>query len=813
MIRNILTVSGALLCAGVALPAMAQSADQGPERVAPVAAADLGDIVVTARKKNESLLQVPLSVSAFTAETLQAKGITDLAGIAANTPGFNVTNTGNAAGAVGGSRADRGVQNLSIRGVFNHSSVFIDGAPVNSGFVEGVTDVQRVEVVKGPQSAYFGRNTFIGAINLVTKTPGNDFKGSVSATYGAYDLTDLRGTVEGPLIRDKLAVRIAVRDFSTHGQYDNAGGPSMRLGDQSTKSVNATIYATPTDNLSIKLFGLYWKDSDGAAAVGKFTRQDYNCNAGGAPVGTLNYICGTLPTFPASRLAQNTVLDALYTSVVLKNSTKTLAPIFDRMIDHGGLERRAYHLSANVEYTIPGSRIILSSLTSMNENKYEILSDIDNVNTANLANPFYGQANRPFVEPYTNWLFYYQNLDRDFSQEFRLTSGQSQRLRWMAGANYTHTSSAFYVTQDNPIAGPIANGDGAPVKTNTYGGYFSLAYDLTDHLTLNGEGRYQIDQIQQYVRKLNRPLDGTATTSLLAQANYKNFVPRVIAQYKFDRDNMVYATYSKGVSPGGFNVTLITATQVQLAALGALSTAAKEVQPEKLNNYEFGYKGRLFNNRLQLTAAAYYAVWKDQIVNQIVPLPSVDINGNLTGGTTITGVRTNIGKTDLKGIEFEANVVATARLVLSFAGSVNDSVIKAFDCQAPCVAITGSPNVVGDMLPSYSKWNGVASAAYTQPISPGLNGFARVDYTYKSGMYDTFTNTAKTADAHTVNVHLGLKAASYSIEGFVTNLFDNRAAVSIERNVDVLSAGFSDNVLNVGVAQKRSGGVRVRYDF
>ena len=767
----------------------------------------LEEVVVTARKREESLLEVPVTVTALTGAALQSRNIVSLMDVTDYTPGFQITDTGGTPGAAGGSRADRSTQSLIVRGVINRTSLFIDGAPVSSGFVQGVDDLDRVEVIKGPQSAYFGRSTFIGAINLVTKTPADAFKGTFSALYGSNNWQEYRAAVEGPIVPDKLALRLSFRDYSMDGQYKNTGGPETRLGDQSTRSFTASLYANPVDNLTIKILGIAWRDSDGPAATGKFTRQDYNCNAGAAPAGKLNYICGVLPAFPVSRLGQNDPIDPLFQSVILNNTLGLVNPLPGQpSIDHGGLERRAYHGHIDVEYKVPGSLgLTLSSITAYDRNDVNVINDLDIENTYGIPNPLYGKVR--YTEPYVNWLFNFQLRDIDVSQEFRITTDQSKRLRGLIGASYEYSKHEFYSVAIAPF-GLSLNGTGAPLETKTGGAFFSVAYDPFQKLTLSVEGRYQTDEVKQY----SRPFNKTPET-LLASTTYNNFTPRVIAQYKPTSSTMLYGSYSVGINPGTFNTQILTANAFQLAALKQLGAANLVVKPEKLTNYEVGAKGRFWDDRLQLTAAVYYAIWSDQIVNQSLPVPSVDANGNPNGGETVFGVSTNIGKTILDGVEVEGVLAPARGLTINFAGSMNDSNIRNYVCVTPCSAITGNTNVTGKQLYLYSRWSATLGAEYTRPLTAVFDWFVRGDYIYKSGIYPDFTNVVKTMDTNKINLHAGVRSKQITVEAFVQNLTNNLAPESVERNVDVLSPGFSDNVLNVGMPLLRQFGVRASYTF
>ncbi len=145
------------------------------------------------------------------------------------------------------------------------SSIFIDGAPVtNASAIQTITSPERVEVLKGPQSAYFGRQTFAGAINIVNKMPSEEFTGQVSgmaATHANYD-TSLE--LSGPLAGDALGFRITGRANGKHGSYDNAAVPGTTLGNQSTKTGSLLLVAKPNDDFTVKAFGLLTDKSDGA---------------------------------------------------------------------------------------------------------------------------------------------------------------------------------------------------------------------------------------------------------------------------------------------------------------------------------------------------------------------------------------------------------------------------------------------------------------------------------------------------------------------------------------------------------------------
>ena len=181
------------------------------------AAATVEQVIVTARKQQEALIDVPVTVSALSAARLDAIGVVDFKGLSNYIPNIDINSTFSFNG--------RANELIIIRGmtpsIGANASVFLDGAPLTSGYYEGIDDVARVEVLKGPQTAYFGRSTFAGAINIITKAPSDDFRMRVDVTAGSDHLFDGRFTVEGPIVKDKLDVRVDFRDFSQNGTYKN----------------------------------------------------------------------------------------------------------------------------------------------------------------------------------------------------------------------------------------------------------------------------------------------------------------------------------------------------------------------------------------------------------------------------------------------------------------------------------------------------------------------------------------------------------------------------------------------------------------
>ena len=460
-------------------------------------------------------------------------------------------------------------------------------------------------------------------------------------------------------------------------------------------------------------------------------------SAGRLKAGSYNY----------ARLAQNDTITPLFKSTVLSGAGGTANPIFsDNLgLDHGGLTHKIFHTGLTIDYELPHN-ILFSSLTSYTDDRYSLIHDYDNQNSDSDPNPYYGVL--PNAPPTYNWLFNTQSKNYDYSQEFRLR-GDFGPLKAMVGASYTYN----YVQYDNAALSPYGPGDfvnGDPQKTETYGLFFSGAYTFLRQWTINFEGRYQDDKVIQDKRAAHN-----GPVSFVSSGTFDNFVPRVTLQYKPTPLTQVYATYSEGVNPGTFNGSFISSyTSAQLAYINAhYPGVGYQVQPEKLTNYELGAKGEFLERTLQLNGSVYYNEWTNQIVyqNLIIPLNC----GAAVCSTTSAGFYTNIGKTTLYGVEFEGSYKVNQHLTLDASASYNESNIDSFQ-SATAQSLTGNPTVKNKRLPQYSPYSANIGGEYRAPFLADLEYYARVDYVYKSGQYDSVVNLTKTEASNVVNVRLGL---------------------------------------------------------
>lgn len=749
----------------------------------------LEEIVVTARKREESLLDVPMAISAFTASDIEAGNITEFSQLRQFTPGFFVSDATTL-------RADRASRNFIVRGLnvggasFTASAavLFIDGAPAVSGDIGSFIDVERIEVLRGPQAAYFGRSTFTGAINVITKTPGNEWRGQVSAEAARFGTTAVDASVEGPLIDDKLSVRLSGLHSNKGGHYKNVANTSERLGERRTESFNLSAYVQPAERLSIRLYASRFKFDDGHDARALFTLDQMNCDAG-LGRGRPNWICGELPRFPLGLLGFNTEVDARFRQLVFP-----LSYYGKPKTDHAGLVKIEYDGHGIITYDTANNWSI-EAITAFHKEESSLISDEDGRDTLNVPNPNFGRL--PNVRPYFNELVLIDRYARDFSQDIKVVTPQQDRFRATAGANYIHVNSILSWVTGDQIGGvripPTSTGRGI---VDTYGLFGGAYYDFTEQFTLGVEARYQWDK----VKSVSLPV-----SNIVLERTFKSFAPRITVEYKPQPEMTLFALAARGFRPGTFNTQLLSLTPSQIQQLQNLTGAKLEVDEEQLDDFEAGIKYRFWDERAQIALTVYTGTLKDQ---QVVTTGIVFDDRGVATSRTATS---NIGKTRMSGVEFEGVAQASEQLNLSATFAVNDTTIKEYFCQTCLASITGSGNVIGNRLPGAPKYAGSATATYRDELTGDYDWFVRGEYTYEGSKFAFDENLAKTGDRQIVNVRGGIESDNIRFEAYVTNLFNNKAYKQAIRGTDRLN-GFRQTII-AELPDRPVWGARIAYDF
>ena len=539
---------GVAITALSAAPAFAQEpADTAVEEAA------TGDIVVTARRREESLIDVPISVSALSGDALQSQGAVDITALQDKTPNLTLQIA----------RGSNSTLIAFIRGVGQQDplwgfepgvGLYVDDVYVArpQGAVLDIFDVERVEVLRGPQGTLYGRNTIGGAIKYVTKRRGKDFTGKVRASYGSYDQIDLVGQVTVPL-GDTLSIGGAIARYKRDGY-----GQNLTTGaDQYDKDVIAgriSAEFAPSDGVFFRL------------AADK-TVDKSNARHGTRLVGN-----GGLPAFEPTR----SVYD-------------TRAGIGDR----NKVMTQGVSLTGEIDLN---DTLTFKTITAYRDGHTDTLIDFDNT-----------------AGPVLDIPAWYD--DRQFTQELQLLYS-GERLQGVFGLYYLdgRASGAFDTVLGLANLTTLTAGS---VKTKSYAAFADFNYDLTDQLKLSAGLRYTKDDKTGTVFRRNytgirspefgnaNAVPGLIRTDYTNDRSFDQFTPRISLSYQPNDDLNLYASYGKGFKSGGFDMrgdAVLTPTTVN------------GYKPETVDAYELGMKGAFLDRTLFLNIAGYYSDYKDQQV-------------------------------------------------------------------------------------------------------------------------------------------------------------------------------------------------------
>ena len=802
----------------------------------------LEEITVTARKRDESIQDAPYTITALTSADIEVKGINELQDIVSFSPGFFYSEN-----AVG--KNSRESRRLIFRGMNPRTdlmhrqaaSVFIDGAPTIGPEFGSIENVERIEVLKGPQGAHFGRSTYTGALNIITKDPGDEFSGRVDVTSGQYGLSRRAITLDGP-ITESIGYRVTASAYETGGQYDNAAVAGQKLGARSTDDFSLTLAFNPSDNLSAKLRYHTWKDNDGPdAATALDYRSGYtNCQPGAMvnrlaydpvnglshPMVPLDYVCGEVPIPSAAHIGMDT--GSPRALAMLNSHTNGTFPLWNGVRstpdliapDHFGLERDAEEVSLAIDYDFDNG-MNLNVIYAAHENSYGSHNDLDRRATENLD--LAGQGGAIWGSFWANHPADAQDLRmqamEDSSWEVRLSSSDDQKLRWSVGYSDVEMNNmsqiigsmfGYTLRNDgangdpirvgNPIEGgnvPLCNAWGADrcgwygeqtsnatntqwATINTSAVYATLTYDLTEKLSLSAEVRRQKDEVNE------GSYDNGSTVEVRnAIGEFTSTMPRFIADFKANEDTTIYLSYAEGVLPGLFNPALIGLSDSQLAEIsGQTGGADVEVDEEVAENWELGLKRSFLDGRGFVSAAYYSTDLTNVHIPSVAFYSDVDEDGNAiqvpTGNITGQG-----GNAELNGLELEGTVLLNENLTLGFTYALNDSELgNTFSSPDAQDLLGDSSLAVGNQFSRYPKTSGSVSLDFNKDVAAG-EFFARADVIYTGKMYASNAMLAHTGTGQRINLRTGLDTDTYRLELFCTNCFEDEQPKGLQAMWDL----------------------------
>lgn len=771
-----LSVAGAIAVANIG-PSQAQdSASSGPGLA-------LEEIVVTARKREESLQDTPISVTAFSGDGLELRGYTDLSGIANATPNLVFDTSPPISGNTSGASVFlRGVGQLDFTiNVDPGVGIYVDGAYVSRsvGSVLDLLDVERVEILRGPQGTLFGRNTIGGAIQYITKGPSDTTSGRVKATFGSDSRADLLATVSLP-ISDTLKSKFTVLSKNRDGYVIDGRG--VDLGDDSSVSGQAIFEWTPNDRFDARLNLDFTSDDENGSPnvpIELFAFDgDFGLEAGG-PVPTaaddfptrFNFFSPTCPfnaSDPTSVNGPGCFGNQFNTNDI--NSTNSDFPLTQSENDIFGSSLVLSYDFGNVQ---------LKSITGYRELDSEFGRDSDHSPL-----PIFATAN-------------VQEQDQ-FSQEIQL-SGSTERSKWVVGAYYFN-EEAFDFTQIflPAFGGPVLltglfYNDVDNESTALYGEY---SFDISDKLTFTIGGRYT-DESKSYASDqgftlLNGnvgdalfvgidPNDPSTNPESLASfdvvdrdlaisqyvvtlidepgqtLDFDDTNVRLNLAYKPNDNTLVYATFSDAFKSGGFNPRYLAPTS-DLKAIA--------FDPEEVEAYELGYKYSGQNFRVNL--ALFFSDYTDIQISADSPSSQ---------GATVTQ---NAAAATIAGLEAEFTYLPTPSWLIEGGFGYVDA---EYDELGSGVS---SGITVDSRFPRIPEVTANISASYIQSFTSGSSLSYRVDASFRSDSEGTVQNDSQAFqdDYSIVNTALTYNSSNekWRLSAGVTNLTDEEFTLSVNVN-------------------------------
>lgn len=713
----------------------------------------LEEIVVTARFRNESLQEVPVSVTAFSSEMLEDAGVRGYGDFVALTPNVSLVE----AESVGQSF-------LTIRGLTQVRNgeapvaFVVDGVQQSSNrlFSQTLFDLESVQVLKGPQGALYGRNAAGGAILVTTRQPTNEVEGSMQIGFGSGEERSAQGVVSGPLIEDKLLFRLAGSYVDRGGYFDNTY-LREKADDYTDKTARVLLKWFATDDLTAEL-RLNYGTTSGRALNYQFQPALFDsanacfadpANPFGGPAPDPNRV---VRTFCANNLGldDRDIREATAKfDYHLGSATLTGIFSYNTVEEITGGDQFPYTASRNLFGIVDGTQTQYFDIESRSA-EIRLASDSD----------------RPL-----RWMIggYVLQTDRFVST----TTGSDLGLGILAV-----TRSPSFASTTNPTLSWFADDN----DNDSWALFGNAAYDVTPALELSAAIRYDNDKRHQAVDPRNTGgvppgCSASATGSCLREASFDELQPKLSARYKINPNVQAYASWGRGFRSGEFNQF---GTGTAAAAVG-LSGVGDLVTPEETDSAEIGIKSELLDRRLRLNVSVFDTTVKGQQYFVFV-------------GAIGAQVLVNLDEVSVRGGEFELVTSPLEGLDLYAGIGISDSEIKRYDID---------PTAVGNWAPYVPKTSYNAGAQYRFPLSSALRLMTRVDFVSKGKQYWDPENSAPRDTVNLVNLRIALESANdrWVVSGGVDNATDE------EYNAEFVLGGFAQP------ARPRVWSADLRYNF
>ncbi len=703
------------------------------------------EIVVTARRRDESVQDVPAQVTVLNASAIRARGIERPQDFIQQVPNVTFIETQNA-----------GTSFLVIRGISQarnsepSAAIVVDGVPMQqpAQFNQSLIDIEQIEVLKGPQGALYGRNAIGGAIVITTKKPGDVVEGRVTAGYESGPGYKLQGAVSVPL-SDSLSFRGAVSWFDSEGHLTNVN----------TADATAEENVDPVQDLNARVSLLY-EPTDNFSADLRFSANLLDTRA-------LYYV---IPDFADPNFNNPNFTGR---DINLNNS--------------GVNERDIYDVALKLNYDTGHGE--LTSITGYNDLSELLTGD--------------GYPFDPFGPFPTNRIGFNfsqsQFLDvQTFTQELRFTSPSDKRFRWIGGGQiyvtdrFISTGNLFDAADDgalaifrtpNPQFGTVSFDPLSQISfladqqdQFAWAAYLNTSYDITDALELSLNLRYDRDTRENTTLTPQEFLDANpvtlreaipALTGDVREETWDDWQPQAILRYTVNDNLNIFGSYGRGFRSGGFNQTGVGTTAAGLGFFGV----GDLFDQETADTFEVGFKSTFLDGRVNLNASGYHTTSKGGYYFVFIAANSTQNLGN-------------IDEAKLIGFDVELNAEITDALKFNAGFGYTDSEITEFP----------DPAAIGARAPLVSEYTLNLGLEYRKPVFNGFDALVRVDYNRLGDTFFTipFSAPSLVLDASPVardpvdlvNLRAGITNDKWSLTFWSRNLFDE------EYNTEYSPGGF-----------------------
>ena len=732
----------------------------------------LAEVIVTAQKREQSLYEIGIAIDAFSGEQLRERGAISLIDIGQYSPGLNVR----------GPFGDFGYPIITLRGV--NTDGFIETLPQSTGvYADGIylsqppmlafrlLDMQRVEVLKGPQGTLYGRNTIAGAVNIISNRPTFEPEGYVDLGFGRYDRANVEAAYGGPL-SEKVAGRFAVKYLNQSGSPLTNTYPGQDNGGEIDQlSARASLLFVPNDDIDL-LVQVQGGRDDSDVWPFSIIPGGEDTDGDGIPDTLCNeFFVGDVDAAQTNCLARDP-----FVSGDTFNDTDG-DPYTNNLNAIGQHRYRSVGMMAELNWDL--GEMTLTAVTGWDQFERKDEADEDAGPTVAIDD-----IRRSEVE--------------QFSQELRLASNEDASLTWLAG---------FYFSADELKGDPSFDSGGrqdfSKLDTQTFAIFGQVEYPLTENLTGTVGGRYTwVDREFHY--RTNSPFAipefQAGTVDSFSEGDWSG---RLGLDWMVSENTLVYGGISRGFNSGTYNSQFLN--------------VAIDIEPtnsESILAYEVGTKTKLAGGKLFLEAAAYYYDYSDMQVVAVVPRGVVDAN-----------ILVNADGAELYGSELQLRALPTSWLDLNIGVAYIHSSFKELASPAPGTGPNSPPpyngdpfaggqivQLEGESIPNAPTWSMNSTARTTFPVNDRFRFVAQADITWEDEIKrDLIATKALYTEAHwnfDASISLQTTDDKWNFSLWGRNLADD---TWITEAYQVLGFGFY--IAGANYNYPRTWGVGVRHTF